>query len=520
MTTEEIAARYSNEPGYTLIDVAEVALPIWSIEVEALVIAKKEISLVDEFILRCIDVRLSSVDQLSGFLGLNEKFLQRRLSGLMSSDSIRYGRSNGSVGAKLSLTSKGAQALHSLKSEVARQENISYLYDGISRNLITIPRNGEVLRKAREIQMWGLLEIPPLPTLPPTDEVLRGLDFNSCIPMQVKKRSRIHQVLSLERIGQRRKLFREARMLVYSGVTPGDIKVAFFSIHGRPLPEINTAFARNGGIQKLNLPTQIEESREALKNLRKDALVKAGFEAERQLKQSAKRKEVEVARENILVASQIDDAERKLKDAESEVYTKELEGEVALLKQKLAEIQQQQASKSLRKLTVFEHKTYFEQALREASHRLMIVSPWINDHVMNERRITSIQLLAARNVQIYIGYGFDDDNTPGRGRDRDPEDTRAYKQLAELSRKYSSIHLVRIGNTHAKLLLMDSKFAIAGSFNWMSFNGDKGKKFREEISYMSTDGNFVDQEFEDYLQNFNAPKNNPRINRDRPRQMR
>ncbi|MBU3665992.1 MAG: hypothetical protein FGM15_08990 [Chthoniobacterales bacterium] len=515
MTTEEIAARHSSVPGYTLIDVAEVALPIWRIEVEALVIAKKEVALVDEFILRSIGAGLSSVSQLSGFLGLNEKFLRRRLSGLMSSDCVLYGRVAGAGGASLSLTAKGVKSLSTLREETARREVLAYLYDGISRHLITLPRGGEVLRRPKEIQAWGLVEVPPLPGTPPTDETLRAQDFNSCIPSQIRKRSRIHQVLSLERIGQRQKYFREARMLVYKGSSGEDLKVSFFSVHGRPLPEIDAAFTKKGGVQRLNLPRQINDSREALAHLAKDPLVSAGIAAEQRITPAAKRKAEEAARDNTLLASKIGEAEQKLKDPETETEAQSLKKEVEQLREQLAVVQKQQSKTDLRRLTVYEHPAVLDRALRDTSKRMMLVSPWISDDVMNDRRIEAIHVLASRNVEVYIGYGIDDTNDRRAGKDKDPEDTRAYKELKELSRKYPTLHLVRLGNTHAKLLLMDSTFAVAGSFNWMSFKGDKKRQFREEISYMTTDKDFVDQQFEYHLQRFeeSAPTQRPRHRR-------
>lgn len=111
---------------------------------------------------------------------------------------------------------------------------LTYLYDGISRNKITVPKMGERLFSAAEIRKWGLAEMPSLPAACPTDAELRKLDFNVCIPSQIKKKQRIHQVLSLERVGQRRKRFREARLFLFKGDSEEDLKVCFFSVHGRP----------------------------------------------------------------------------------------------------------------------------------------------------------------------------------------------------------------------------------------------------------------------------------------------
>lgn len=520
MTTEEIAARYSDEPGYSLIDVAEVALPIWSIEVEALVMAKKEVPLVDEFILRTISAGLGSVSQLSGFLGLNEKFLRRRVMGLNSTDCVRYGGPQDTFGPSLRLTSKGEGSLRTLESVTARREVLTYLYDGITRHLIAIPRGDDSLQRPREARAWNLVQIPPLPALPPSDEELRNQDFTSCIPSRVRKRLRIHQVLSLERIGQRKKLFREARMLVYRGSSNADLKVSFFSVYGRPLPEIDEAFAKNGGIQKLNLPRQIKESQEDWANLKDEPVVRAGIEADSRMTPEARRKVEVAAKESTLISSKISETETRLRDPESEDEAALLKKEVQELKKQLAEAEKAQSQPEVRRLTVYEHPAVLDRALRDAKERMMLVSPWINDDVMTPRRIEEIHVLAARKVKVYIGYGIDETNHKRGGKEKDPEDTNAYRDLKALTLRYPNLRLVRLGNTHAKMLLMDSEFVVVGSFNWMSFKGDKNRPFREEISFMSTNAKTVDQEFECFLERFESterPQSSPRAQRSKRR---
>jgi hypothetical protein len=112
-------------------------------------------------------------------------------------------------------------------------------------------------------------------------------------------------------------------------------------------------------------------------------------------------------------------------------------------------------------------------------------------------------------VDVYIGYGISDRAEAERRKEEDPEDTAAFREMSQLQKRYPHFHLVRFGDTHAKVLLMDSKSAVVGSFNWMSFKGDKRRELREEFSYMATDSYWVDKEFEDFLQRFQNIKANP-----------
>jgi hypothetical protein len=57
----DIARRYGAKPGYQLIDFLQVALPVFVIPIEAIVIAAKPLGLVDEFLLRSINENINTL---------------------------------------------------------------------------------------------------------------------------------------------------------------------------------------------------------------------------------------------------------------------------------------------------------------------------------------------------------------------------------------------------------------------------------------------------------------------------
>jgi hypothetical protein len=60
---------------------------------------------------------------------------------------------------------------------------------------------------------------------------------------------------------------------------------------------------------------------------------------------------------------------------------------------------------------------------------------------------------------------------------------QAVRFLSDLAYRKTNLHFKEFGDAHAKILLMDDKYAVIGSFNWLSFEGDPRKGFREEMSY-------------------------------------
>ena len=132
----------------------------------------------------------------------------------------------------------------------------------------------------------------------------------------------------------------------------------------------------------------------------------------------------------------------------------------------------------------------------------MIVSPWITDQAMHHNRVEAIKRLLTSNVTVYIEHGINPDDPTQKNKRRN-EDTQAFRRLDELAKKHMNLHLVRFGDTHAKVLVKDRDFAIIGSFNWMSFKGDRSQGFREELSTLQTSPEFIDDLFNRYLKRFN-----------------
>jgi hypothetical protein len=115
-----------------------------------------------------------------------------------------------------------------------------------------------------------------------------------------------------------------------------------------------------------------------------------------------------------------------------------------------------------------------------------------------------LEELLRRGVEVFIGFGITE---------RGPDDRKARQgdqTLGWLQRKaeqYRNLHVVRLGDTHAKVLLMDNRFVVVGSFNWMSFGGfDRNENgvrvVREELSTVVTVPAMIEQMFQRFRSRF------------------
>lgn len=492
MTSEEIAEKFSQVSGYNLVNYYQAALPLWIISFDATVISRKNIPLIEEFILRSIDEGLHSVEDIAGFLGLNEKFIIKALGKLVSDDVVHSSNNH------ISLTQRGSALLDQSKQTQPRREEISILYDGISRAPIVSGMDWTPIT-GQQVRQWGLYEIPALPGKAPSEADLEAVDFNRALPRIAKEKAEIDQVLSATKSGHMRKRFREVVMLIYKGRSEEDILVRFISLDARPIDSVNHAFANKQGIKRLNIVADLKESRTLVeKELESDPdadLVKEiQFEAQGHKEQKS---------EALSEIQNIIDSQAALhaasKDAEEiEKLKKQVESLVA---ERDAEAKKLESA-NVRVIDSFEHTSIFKRALTESKKRLLIVSPWISNWVMDRAKIQLLEDRLCAGVDIYIGYGI----TKRKGDSDDSKGDQAIYLIRKLAGRYRNLRFVKLGDTHAKALVFDDCAAI-GSFNWMSFGGEdkdhKGRRVvREELSYLVQDPRKADEVFNRFVKRF------------------
>lgn len=116
-------------------------------------------------------------------------------------------------------------------------------------------------------------------------------------------------------------------------------------------------------------------------------------------------------------------------------------------------------------ITGIEHSQKLDKALKEAESSVCIVSGWINDYVLDSKRLTLIENLLRRGCSIYIGYGWEDSS----GNHREHLTTnKAETELTKLDSSFPDKLFFAKYPTHEKILAVDGKYLIVTSHNWLS----------------------------------------------------
>ena len=123
------------------------------------------------------------------------------------------------------------------------------------------------------------------------------------------------------------------------------------------------------------------------------------------------------------------------------------------------------------------HISERNKAIKSAKESLIITSGWVSNYVIEDDFIENLKLAINRGVQIRFVYGYKDI----KGNHNSSKE--AIQILDDFAAKNSNQFKVLKKANHSKVLIVDKKYAICGSFNWLSNNIANN----EEYSFKSED---------------------------------
>jgi len=307
--------------------------------------------------------------------------------------------------------------------------------------------------------LWTSKQLEPVGVLPPVArQSPRAADIdlaqvNRMATLMAKVGSPAQRVVRLDAVvGKPTLLFRRAMTAGFKSHDGRRISIAF-AIDGRPSEEHEIIYERSGVAQKSSLFATL-------------------FDADK------RRREVQaVARELRRDIHVVEDTTQTPADRRPLLT---LAGTDAISVK----------STNVRVLGVYDHPPLLRDALERAQARLLIVSPWIRAAVVDKAFIKRLTTCLDRGVEVIVAYGIGRDD-PG---ERDP-DRQARESLEALATAFDNFRLVRKGNTHAKVLLVDDAYFVTTSFNWLSFRGDPSQSMREEEGTLVEDAAAVNAYF-------------------------
>ncbi len=455
-----------SRPGYRLLEVVECGIPVFLLRATVLIIDRKPLGPLEEFVMKAISEGFTSVNEISGILGVSSELVTSMLVDLQKEDLVKQVVVNGY--REMSLTTHGSAVLESFYRESPSREQVRIGFDRLLWN-ITATAQGNLL-KPIELEEQGRLELKPKKkqkvrdsdlALDSIDREVQGLRSKSAKPL----------LLAVASIDRRSRMFLPAELAIFESLDGGDPQLAVI-IDGRPSEEHETALLQLGGLGFLDIgvgkpaPPPMSKLKEDYSEQVAQVLVaEAPSREQREQERLARIAATFEAQESMgpEVISPVTDTTTGLRTSQVEF------------------------------IDTYEHQPYLRRALTETKERLVIFSPWISAQVVNKGFLEQLRQLLQRGVRVHIGYGLN--QRPG-DRKVSFEDEKAEEKLKKMADRFSNFTLANLGNTHSKQLLFDDVH-ISGSFNWLSFQGSRFKEYRHEESTVIRKSRIVDAKYID-----------------------
>ncbi|MFE0030226.1 phospholipase D-like domain-containing protein [[Kitasatospora] papulosa] len=451
-----LAVRYHQaRPGLDLVAIVDAGLPVSLITADVLAQERKDLPLLDEFLLRLVNDGVSSETAITGLLGLPDRMVTQTLAQQFSQDYLAYGLPRPGAEPKsrpLLLTRRGEQAARDHAAIAPARVNQRIVYDQLLRKVRPYERN--ILRPRGQAEEEGVLLLPAAHQGPIATGDISADDINTLLRESGNSRRDVLLIKNLTQDKARRVM--PAKVLVYADADRSDIQLGIV-VDGELSHPHELALISQGGAKALGITVESAPERPALEPALEQARTALPDTTQHRSEQAA------------IHLSGPGPVPQQQNSA----------GQVA-------------PAHEIRAIGVFEHPDLLDRALTQARKRLLIISPWIKKAIITTEFLSKLETRLQRGVTVHIAYGYEDVDTKS--------DPLAIRRLENLAARYKEKFVFsRLKSTHAKVLVFDDTW-VTTSFNWLSFKGDRDRTYRMEEGTLVHDKQVTDPHYSRYLE--------------------
>lgn len=439
MTPAEVARLHQFRDGFTLVDFAEVGLPVFRLTIEAVTTSHRAIPTIQEFVMRALSLGVEREDEVARMLGLKRDVV-RAATDMLVGDTYVARQAAPTDLDSFRLTDAGRARLAQELLEVPQEEMLVVDYDGIRRAPVRLP--GTSVVRAQELRAIGGIEIRPYPAEPPTVAELAIPDVTRVIRRQGGEDFR-RTVLALKRIVRRNNVYREAVALVFAADRGAEVQVAF-AIDGKLSEPHERAFAEHNGPRKMGFIKALEEG-----------------DARRRIERIVGKEVIRAGPDRVV----LDKARREHADAEAEVRTLEIPAQgagrsapasVALrrAKDRLGSSIHSLQAMPVRPMAAHEQLDLLQEALLGAKRSLVITSAGFWPMIVNGYLLRELDRLAESGTAIRVETQLAPLDAKAAADGRGP--------LAELSKRAArgTLELVKVQRRELHFLVQDDELGV------------------------------------------------------------
>lgn len=467
MTIEELAKlKVNSVPNSKLVKYYEAGIPQWHIEAILTMLKSKKLSVLQEFILKFISSGIDDISDICDFLGVNKTTINNAVAVLQKNSLITVDI----FCSKLKLTDKGETDLKEALTIVPEDIEYALYVDGLLGNVYLDTRK---LYKSKELRSFEIKPINATVEKPTLDSLVYE-DVKRAINLFKKNHAYERDVLegNLQEISRVTKTYveyKKVNVLVFMNKSD-DIEFQVFDGTTRNDDysiAIQKQYNNNSHVVDFD-SNDISEAKED--NSLISVLPKEIIESAKSFSYKDSTLEHEISNLTIQL-----DSIKNEDDGNDEQQKESATEKIHFLEKKIEEMKSERKSAD-RILFTYDHRPLLLDALKNACDTVVIVSPWIKSGGLNNEILGYIEKALRRNTRVIIGYGISK---------KEDSDKWILQKLTDIQKKKygNKLLLVKLSNTHEKVLMKDNEYMVITSFNWLSFKGDPNKGFRQETGY-------------------------------------
>ena len=464
MTIDELAKLKANSvPNSTLVKYYEAGIPQWHMEAILTMLKPKKLSVLQEFILKFISSGIDDVSDICNFLGVNKTAVNNAVAVLQKNNLITVDI----FYSKLKLTDKGEKDLKEAATIVPEDIEYALYVDGLLGNVYLDTRKLYTSKELRSFEIKPINTTVERPTLDSLvyEEVKRAINlFKKNHAYEQDKLEGDLQEISC--IAKTYVEYKKVSVLVFMNKSE-DIEFQVFDGTTRNDDysiALQKQYNNNSRVLDFdsNFISEAEENNSLISVLPQEIIESA---------KSFSYKDSTLEREISNLTTQLD-AIKKNDDDNDEQHKESATERIRFLEKKIDEMKNERKGAD-RILSTYDHRPLLLDALNNAKNTVVIVSPWIKSGGLDDEILGCIERAVQRKTRVFIGYGISK---------KEDSDKRILRKLSNIQNKQygNNLYLVRLGNTHEKVLIKDNEYMVITSFNWLSFKGDPNRGFRQE----------------------------------------
>lgn len=429
----------ASRDGFEPMACTPVAMPCWRLLVRVEVLARRDISPLEEFVLRAAAEADPKVGVIQRLLGLDDQTFEDALASVCGHEWAKV-----DAGARLRLTDAGRETLVTRTRERSEERAITVDFDGLLRRPLFL----DAPLEPAQARSAGLLTMPAWPSAPP--DALELADRADALQALIRQagdgRDQEIDLLAVKGVLRRDRIFREAVLVVFRSAS-GKIQAAPV-VDGVLSDEHEQALAAPDVWRMLRLASELRRGRR--------------YE---QILPVAARELHDPERDAEATALRLQAGAPFLSGAD--------EPDVEALRERAADATRRLA---VRRVMPQEHPRVLRLAVRTARQRLLLAVPVISPTALDGDALADLRAMLSRGVDLTLVHATSPDvELPGA-------------LVALLER--DGAHEMRIRSMTTATLVRDENLALRTLYPLLADRG-RERPVRDERGWLVTDAGQV-----------------------------